>query len=240
MHYSISTNCMINEPLSKALEIISGHTEYAEIMCDGPHYIQNTEILESFNLKYSIHAPARGVNIASCLEPVRKAASDTICSTIHTASEIGADVIIHPGFFAWESEYQAAEKSLCSSLSEIKSASEETDTKYYIENMGNWGYFFMKTPKDIKLLNGAEICLDVGHANECGTLDEFLKLPFSHVHLHDNLGKKDNHMQIGLGNIDFAKVMKKVEENNIAHPVIETSDFNAALKSIEYLERLKT
>lgn len=239
MNYSISTNCLINEPLQKALEMISEHTEYAEIMCDGPHYIKSPEILESFNFKYSIHAPARGVNIASCLEPVRKAASETICSTIQMASELNADVIVHPGFFAWESEYETAKKSLQTSLAEIKSAAAESGTKYYIENMGNWGYFFLKSTDDIALLNGAEICLDVGHANECGALDKFLNVPFSHVHLHDNCGKKDNHMEIGLGNIDFAKVMKKVHENKIAHPVIEVGDFDGVLKSIDYLERMK-
>lgn len=235
--YSISTHCLHAEPLAAALDKLAPHTSCVEIMSDGPHLLTDTRLLESYSFSYSIHAPSRGVNIASVLEPIRRASMEVIADTFTLAAEINAPVVIHPGYFAWEYEYQLAEQHLRASLTQIRSDAIQHGVTYFIENMGNWGYFFLKEPKDLPLLNGALFCLDVGHANECGTLDQFLTTTFSHVHLHDNNGHHDSHESIGKGTIDFDAVMHRVRENHIARPVIEVESFKGALETLDLLTR---
>lgn len=239
MEYSISTHCLISKPLCDALDNLAPHTKYVEIMSDGLHLLSGCESLSSYDFKYSIHSPSRGVNIASVLEPIRSASVEVVKTMFPIASEFNAPVIIHPGYFAWEYEKDTAEASLKKSIGEIKKSAEDYGVRFFIENMGNWGYFFLKTPDDFHLLENSEFCLDVGHANEVGVLDDFLKVPFGHIHLHDNFGKKDSHFAVGEGNIDFAKVMGKIKENKVEHPVIEVETFEGALLSLERLKELE-
>ncbi|HJJ30492.1 MAG TPA: sugar phosphate isomerase/epimerase family protein [Methanocorpusculum sp.] len=236
MNYSISTHCMHSTPLDAVLDTFAPHTDHVEIMDDGPHFLADAELLLSYSYKYSIHAPSRGVNLASVLEPIRRAAVEVIHDTLSIAAEIGASVVIHPGYAAWEYDRDQAKKSLRASLAQIRSDAAEFGVTYFIENMGNWGYFYLQTPAEIELLDGALFCLDIGHANECGNLNEFLKVPFSHVHLHDNDGKHDSHSAVGDGTIDFERVMAKVKENKVTLPVIEVETLNGALKSLALLK----
>ncbi|MDR3101859.1 MAG: sugar phosphate isomerase/epimerase [Methanocalculaceae archaeon] len=235
--YSISTNCLPSEPLAAALDKLVPHTEHVEIMSDGQHLLTDTSLLESYNFHYSIHAPSRGVNLASVLEPIRRASVEVIADTFALAAEVDAPVVIHPGYFAWEYEYDLAKQHLYTSLTQICAESLQYGVTYFIENMGNWGYFFLKEPKDMPFLGSAPLCLDVGHANECDSLNQFLSFPFAHVHLHDNSGKYGIHASIGRGNIDFDAVMKRVRENNIQTPVIEVKSFDGALETLAILIR---
>ncbi|MDO5843978.1 MAG: sugar phosphate isomerase/epimerase family protein [Methanocorpusculum sp.] len=235
MDYSISTHCLISKPLKDALDELEKHTKFVEVMSDGLHLLSDAKLLSEYDFKYSIHAPSRGVNIASVLEPIRRATVDVVKAMFPIASEFNAPVVIHPGYFAWENEQETAKNALKKSLAEISASANDYGVRFFIENMGNWGYFFLKTKEDIPLLNGAEFCLDVGHANEVGVLDEFLKVKFSHIHLHDNNGKKDSHWAVGEGNISFAQVMKKIKENRVEHPVIEVESLEGALLSLERL-----
>jgi sugar phosphate isomerase/epimerase len=235
--YAISTLCLHTESLASAFDKLASHTEHVEIMSDGPHLLTDTELLESYNFKYSIHAPSRGVNIASVLEPIRRASVEVITNIFSLASEVDAPVVVHPGYFAWEYESDLAEQHLRTSLAQLRLESIQCGITYFVENMGNWGYFFLKEPKDFPLLGGALFCLDVGHANECGNLDAFLTAPFAHVHLHDNGGKYDSHEVIGKGNIDFDKVIMRVRENDIKAPVIEVGSFAGAIETLSILTK---
>ena len=42
----ISTYCLIEEPLSVALDRLSGLTGLIEVMDEGPHFVDNTELFE--------------------------------------------------------------------------------------------------------------------------------------------------------------------------------------------------
>jgi sugar phosphate isomerase/epimerase len=103
--------------------------------------------------------------------------------------------------------------------------------------MGNWDYFFLKSPDEIDHLGEFGLALDVGHANLNHCLDEFLCLPLCHVHLHDNNGIDDSHAPVGHGSIDFGPVLRAVEENN-ATPIIEVGTFEGVLESLDVLSRM--
>lgn len=235
--YGVSTHCLSDKSLETALLLLSDITSIVEIMDDGLHYLNSPEILESFTFTYYMHAPSRSVNIASHLEPIRKASVEVISHCISIASEVSArGVVVHPGYFSWLSEKDVGIFQLQKSLIELKKISEDCSTPFFIENMPKWDYFFLQTPDDLPLIADIPFALDVGHANINGCLDEFLKTDVSHFHIHDNDGLSDSHLAIGDGNIDFAQVYEKISEGK-GCPVIEAGTFDGVIRSIHALNR---
>jgi sugar phosphate isomerase/epimerase len=100
--FGVSTFCLHHEPLAGALHQLSKITRYVEVMDEGLHFLEDATPLSSFSLHYTIHAPSRGVNIASLLEPIRRASVEVTGQCFEVAADVGASVIIHPGYFAWE------------------------------------------------------------------------------------------------------------------------------------------
>ncbi|HOT03198.1 MAG TPA: sugar phosphate isomerase/epimerase family protein [Methanolinea sp.] len=235
--FGISSFCLHHHPLSSALDTLSSHTDLVEIMDDGPHFLESTELLESYSLRYAFHAPARSVNIASLHEPIRKASVEVVGQCFHLASEMGSTVVIHPGYFAWEEERDRALRQFMKSLEDLKHVAGEYGVTFYIENMANWNYFFLRTPDELGIINGIGLALDVGHAHLNHCLPGFLTAPISHVHLHDNDGKDDTHLEVGKGSIDFGPVMEAITRDR-AVPVVEVATLEGTLESIKALEKM--
>lgn len=239
MPVSFSTHCLSSMTLDEALAVLAKHTSNVEVMNDGRHYIEDAEPLLSHSFTYSIHAPARSVNIASVLEPIRRASTEIICDSIELAVAANAKtVVFHPGYYAFTEEYDKAVSSLKMSLEMINEYAEDAGVVCCVENMGNWGYFFLKDTGDVPLIRDTPFCLDIGHANECGTLEGFLDVPFSHIHVHDNDGKSDAHAALGEGNIDVQKVAEAIKRFGVECPVIECAALEASLASAKVLEGL--
>lgn len=60
------------------------------------------------------------------------------------------------------------------------------------------------------------LCLDIGHANinSKRPLDEWINImhPYlNHIHLHDNNGTRDQHLELGEGSIQLRNVIEKIE-----------------------------
>lgn len=234
--YGISTYALTTSPLTEALDRISELTGYAEIMDEGCHFLRSSEPLQSYSLRYTIHAPSRSVNIASTLEPIRKASVEVIEDCFAIAADVGADVVVHPGYFAWETEKERAKRQFYRSIGELSAMADEHSIKYYVENMA-WEYFLLRTPDELPLPDGVGFALDVGHAHIVDCLPEFLKKHIDHFHLHDNDGSTDTHLAVGAGTIDFAAVMKTVGASGL-DPVIEVGSIEGAIESLIVLDQI--
>jgi sugar phosphate isomerase/epimerase len=233
----VSTFCLHDRPLDEVLEVLSGITDTVEVMNEARHTLRSHEVLESFSYSYSIHAPARGINIASLHEAVRKACVDVLIESFRVAAEVSGTVVVHPGYFAWEVEREESLIAFKRSLSELSVAAGDLGVRYFVENMGNWEYFFIRFPEELPIIGDAGFALDVGHANLNGNLDAFLGLLIGHVHLHDNRGDTDTHLAVGEGTVPFRKVMEAVRKNR-AVPIIEVATYEGTLASITKLESL--
>ena len=236
--FGISTFCLHAEPLDTALEKISRVTDYIEVMDEGLHYLDSAEPLMCYSKKFSIHVPCRGTNIASLLEPIRRASVEVIGQCMTIAADVNAALVVHPGYFAWAEERNKAERQLQVSLDDLSRLGKEFSVPFFIENMGNWDYFLLKTHSELSLLGDIPLALDVGHAHQNHCLLEFLSFPAKHYHLHDNNSKEDSHVAVGEGTIDFGPVMKAVMKNKIT-PIIEVATFEGVQKSINALSRIK-
>lgn len=235
--FAISSYCLNDLPLDQALDRLSAVTGCVEVMDEGCHRLEDTDILETFDLRYMVHAPSRGVNLASLLEPIRRASVEVTVACIALSTEVGAPVVVHPGYFAWPRDRKRAEQQFRRSLSELFGAAEDLSAVFYIENMGDWEHFLLKTPDELPLIDGAGFALDVGHAHQNHVLPAFLEVPASHYHLHDNDGTTDAHAAVGEGTIDFSAVMAAVRRSGV-RPVIEVGTFDGVMRSIAALEAL--
>ncbi len=235
--FGISTFCLHNKPLRTALDCLSEHTNYIEVMDEGLHSLKDAELLKSYSCTYSIHAPSRGTNLASLLEPIRRASVEVMAQCFSIAAEVTADVVVHPGYFAWEEERKEAETRFVRSREELCRIAAELSIEFSFENMGNWPYFLLKTPDELPLIGTCRFALDVGHAHQNHCLPAFLEATAAHYHLHDNKATEDTHDPVGSGTIDFTEVMKAVKTNGV-NPVIEVATLEGALASVRALQNL--
>jgi sugar phosphate isomerase/epimerase len=228
----ISTCCLMGEPLAAALDRLAPLTDLIEIMDEGPHLITDPDLLSCYSQKFVLHAPFHGINIACLFEPVRTASVQVTMDCFATAAAIGAvGVVVHPGYFAWEQEQKGADRQFRKSLKDLRQAAREHSVTFWFENMGNMNFFNLRTPESLALIGKTGLALDTGHAHLNGCLDEFLKTPFRHMHIHDNRGRADTHSAIGDGTIDFVPVKKALERTG-ATAVLEMKDFSSVEKSL--------
>jgi sugar phosphate isomerase/epimerase len=235
----ISTCCLMGESLPAALDRLSPLTDLIEVMDEGPHLITDTGLFGSYTQDLVLHAPFHGVNIASLLEPVRKASVRVTTDCFKRAAAAGArGVVVHPGYYAWESEKNGADRQFRKSLRELNHAARGYSVTFWFENMGAMNFFNLRTPEHLALIGDTGLALDIGHAHLNGCLSEFLKTPFRHMHIHDNKGKADTHSAIGEGSIDFGPVFEALERTG-ATAVLEMKDFAAVEKSLRVLDEME-
>ncbi len=234
MKIGISTWAYQDLPLAEALERISHLSDYAEILCEARHSLldpSNLEVLESFSLGYTVHGLVTDVNIASVHPELRSASIEIHRKAIEASANAGARLyIVHPGYTSWSFYRPAAMRALDKSLAELSLMEDEFGIHLGVENMpkSDW-LFFDHLGLDLK---GLSFVLDVGHANTCGTLREFLEHPdLIHVHLHDNSGCSDDHLPLGKGNIDFVPILEMIEKRGIT-AVLENKSEQGVLASL--------
>jgi sugar phosphate isomerase/epimerase len=233
----VSTYCLMEMPLAAALDTLAPLTDLIEVMDEGNHFITDTSLFGSYTQKFTLHAPFHGMNIASVFEPVRKASVQVMAECFDVAAAIGAPVVMHPGYFAWEQEREQADRQFGKSLQELNEAAAEHPVEFWFENMGDMNYFNLRTPADLCLIGETGLTLDTGHANLNHCLPAFLKTPFRHMHIHDNEGRADTHSPVGSGTIDFRPVMAALRQGR-ATAVIEVRSFAGVKSSLQVLDAL--
>jgi len=235
MKARISTGAYQELPLSAALERVSRISNSAEVLSEGRHSIliqENVETLNSFKLNYTVHGAVSGTNIASLDPSVRSASIALHKREIALSAKIGAGLyVVHPGYLSWGFRAFRATKSLEKSLEELKAAETEYGVRVALENLPKCLWPFFSSPGlDLK---GLGIALDVGHANTCDSLNAFLMCPeIIHVHLHDNKGRRDDHLAIGQGSVDFGPVLEMISAKKIT-AVLEHNSEAAVIESMK-------
>jgi len=214
----------LGESFQKMTEhLTKAETAYIEIVDDGFHTLdkQRVSILknigESYGLKYSVHAPFADINIASPSKPLLKAMLKRLKESISYASTLNAYVwVFHSGLETGVSMFYPDmdwRQNLKTTRLLLKIAG-DYGVKIAIENVPEPYPFLMKSVKDFtkfyeEINEDIGLVFDVGHANLNGQIERFLTVfedKIVHIHAHDNDGKDDQHLGIGLGNIDWKNV----------------------------------
>ena len=246
MKIGASTLAGLKDKLEDSLEFIEGMgLEYAELLHQFPNETINTELLESYNLKYSIHAPFMDINIASLQEKSRINSVEQVKSSFDLANKIDAEaVVVHPGLITFlgrnfeDTVYEIADNS----IKEIGDYAKDLGVLATFENMPAFEsmiYQNMEKLNSLLVENELYMTLDIGHAHHVGySPDEMIFDCIKHVHAHDNLGDDDSHLSLGEGNIDLKRIISSLEAKNYdGIYIIEVNDKDSIKKSYEYLKK---
>jgi sugar phosphate isomerase/epimerase len=212
----------LGEPFEKMVERIpKAETAYIEIVDDGYHTLDKRrvsmlkEVGESYGLKYSVHAPFGGINIALQSKPLLNATMRRLKTSMANAGELGCKTwVFHSGMRSgismfypgldWTTNLESVRVLLKFARDlGLEPVVENVMDVFLLVKVDEFKRFYEEIDEDIHLV------LDTGHANIYGQVQDFFnEFPdkIVHVHAHDNHGKIDQHLGIGYGNIDWEKV----------------------------------
>ena len=226
-------NFPIKPILEEIEEIAALGFDYLELAMDPPnaHFSTIRECREqiqgalySHGMQLVCHLPTF-VSIADLTESIRNASLDEMFNSLEMAAELKArKVVLHPGHIGGLGVFvmDMALSYGIQSLEAIIAKSDQLGLCVCLENMFPRFQSFFEPPHFKDILDrfpDLKLTLDTGHANignpDANRIFDFIR-EFSrrigHVHLSDNLGQRDDHLQIGEGTIDFNKVAKALNE----------------------------
>jgi sugar phosphate isomerase/epimerase len=221
-----------------------------EVCADGNYHFSRSdsynsviETLASTSLKVTVHAPYGDLNPAAINEPIWKETVHQISECIRKAAPITNRVTIHPGYLSctgklvpdkiWQLQKEA--------LREFGKVALEYGVTACIENMPNIPDFLCQYPEEIlgliEDIEGIGFTIDFGHAHTLGKVDAFRKYlgQASHVHIHDNHGKSDEHLPIGAGTINWKRLSADLLDHYSGVVVVEGRSIEEAKKSYEQI-----
>ena len=236
--------------------------DYLELTMDPPraHYTtlqeQMQEIvdaLHSHGMSVICHLPTF-VSTADLTDSIRQASVQEIFHSLEVAAKLGAQkVVLHPGHIGGLGSFvmETALAHANHSLEAIIKRSQALGLCVCLENMFPRCRAFVEPDDFVDIMErfpDLKLTLDTGHAN-IGSKNGRRILKFiekfgsriGHLHISDNFGQRDDHIPLGNGAIDFAKIVgaiKRCGYNDTATLEIFTPDRQALKQSRERFEAL--
>ncbi|MGA7076110.1 MAG: sugar phosphate isomerase/epimerase family protein [Halobacteriota archaeon] len=218
-----------------------------EVIAEGPQKLDKDLISlieyaeSSCGLEISVHTPFSDLNIASRNTPIWRETLRQIKATIEGLANHARVFVIHPGYVSPLAAF-CPEKALYrnkQALVELAQCAREYDVTATVENMVNVDFLLGRFPDEIEDMrpDGLGFTFDVGHANTADAIDSFLGMQIDHIHLHDNNGQTDEHLALGLGNIDWERVMRALRRYKGIF-VLESRTLDEGAQSLTYLRRI--
>ncbi|MCZ7355931.1 MAG: sugar phosphate isomerase/epimerase [Candidatus Methanoperedens sp.] len=253
MKLSFSSLALVNDPFDWAYDLEElGFTGW-EVVSEGKQQLNDEtlskirNIVETTDLVLTLHLPFSDLNLASLNHPIWKETTRQMCKCLERASDFIELAVVHPGHLsplgmqlpemAWRQNIEGL-RSVCDFAGDY-------GISIGVENMVNMQHIFGKQPGEILGMieslerENAGLTLDMGHAHTNGMVSEFLKDlgRVIHVHLHDNKGRRDDHLELGKGNIKWDEVMGKFDGYK-GRFVIEARTVEEGTASLKYLHNL--
>ena len=164
------------------------------------------------------------LSTADLTESLRRASVTEMLLSLNAAAELGAEkVVLHPSMAAGMGAFVVAtvKEYAFDFLAEMVAGAEQLGLSICLENMfprnllgvepDDFAEIFQTFP-DLRLT------LDTGHANiadpagrRIQQLVERFGKQLGHLHFSDNKGKRDDHLAIGEGNINFSELVRNLK-----------------------------
>ncbi|MHB9035636.1 MAG: sugar phosphate isomerase/epimerase family protein [Armatimonadota bacterium] len=159
--------------------------------------------------------------IASPFPELREAAIRELERCMRVFGDLGADRMnVHPQTTVPLHEEGWVIAQNIDALARLVDMGKELHIKVMLENMPRFSRVAQIKPI-LEAIPEAELLLDVGHANldTAHNFSEELLAHFGerlgHVHIHDNRGGKDDmHLPLGVGNINWLKIVRALKNAN--------------------------
>lgn len=203
--------------------------------------------LKENNLKCTVHAPFSDLPLGASEKNVRNAIVSRIKKSLNFSKNFNASsVVIHTGYEEFSHDWLGDKwtDNLTESLRQITDYAIKLGLNINIENV------FEHNPglhqKIFENINKENLgfCLDMGHTKVFSKTElpiwlEELKKKLRQLHLHDNMGKKDDHLPVGKGILNFNELFKFLYEEKIT-PIItlETRGSQEVFIALEAIAKL--
>ncbi len=248
MKIGISSPAFALKPFLPTLERVVKNFELWEIVADLKQLLPDIaaefkQYTSSYDIEFSAHAPFNDLNLAALNPNLRALAIKYIKETIKIADELGISLIsFHPGHLSPSGVYSIDKvyEANLKSIREIADYTSEYNIKLALENMPLKHWTLGNTAAEIlEMIHDTQIgiCFDVGHAfiqNEItGFLDNIDKI--YNVHMHDNNGRRDEHLILGKGSIDIQNIINTLKDGYTGNIIIESNNLEEGILSKNYL-----
>jgi len=230
MEFGISTMPLEDYQLDKKLAFLKeAGIRLIEVKPKIGHFdFQDARYLDEMKKKFkrndlnviSMHMPTNGVDISLIEEYDRVWSIREVEKTALALLRLGGNIlVVHPGSRIKDSKMKKKqrEKSI-KSLEEILIFCEQWGIKIALENTlpGKTGDNILEILDFVKFFNSKHlgICLDTGHCHINANINQYLDVTeclseiqayLCHLHIHDNIGVKDEHFLPYEGTIDWKK-----------------------------------
>lgn len=250
---SFSSSALVDRPFDWAYQLEDlGYTGW-EIVNEGKQRLTEEtlpdaqNIAETTGLVITIHLPYSDLNLASMNRPIWEETVRQMKKCMNLASKFCRLGVVHPGHLSplgSQMPDKAWEQNILG-LQEICDHAAELDMVVAVENMVNIEALFGRTPEElvgiIENVNRENLgfVFDVGHANTNGNVNQFLELKdlVIHAHLHDNMGRRDDHLPVGTGTVDWQIVIDRLN-GYCGRFVTESRSLDEGKQSLENLRKM--
>lgn len=206
------------------------------------------ETLSTYDCGVVVHLPF-AVDPGSPFEPVRAGAVEELTLGMDLAGDLGADrVVFHPSSDAWSKGWDttATRAFVHDSLDELLPAANDRGLEPCLENIVSSYYDATTFDELLSRYPDAQMTFDTSHALLAGQSEaemaDFLREHsdrVAHLHLVDTRGDSDEHLPVGMGVIDFERVLEPLVEcgwEGTATLEIGTEDYATIALGKENLE----
>lgn len=213
-------------------------------------------------INYTVHLQYFSGSLNDFNKNIRNETIDEIKREIDKAVDIGAKIAtIHPALEPYGLKISDREELEIDSYKKIAQYAAKKNLKIGLENEAQTCFWFpdrackfnniVDVVRKVNLRNFG-LTVDIGHANVTGedyiTIIENYINEIFHIHIHDNLGKpeenirnfnrSDPHLPIGVGNINWGRVVNKLREKNYKGYLEFECDIDGMQESIDYINSL--
>jgi len=203
-----------------------------------------SRMLKYNNIACTVHAPYMDLSPAGFDKTIKSISKDKIKKSVEMANILGAkQIVCHPGYDKWRFDHneQLWLDSSIETWSEILKEAGD-DLAVALENI------FEETPSTFISLfeyfknNNLYFCFDSGHFNlfSIKPLRDWLMPLQEHIiemHLHDNHGKRDEHLPIGKGIFPFHELKSFLKQTK--RDIIFTAEINNETYVTESIKNAK-
>jgi sugar phosphate isomerase/epimerase len=248
MRIGLSTLLFPRSGLEEAVRTCVGlGADWVEVIWDLPHVgpgVTRPDIgrmrrtLEDGGVGVSVHGSFWDLNPSSLYAELRRFTLRRLADGISACAGLGGEIfVVHVGKcpvpeveWMWERAGEMYERT----LAEVARLARRAGVRMAVENAGSaYGPYatLEELPGLVERIENAGICLDIGHAHlvakRFGRTDSWIGKQVRkigenivHVHVHDNLGMRDDHLVPGDGEIDFRPVVRTLRSVGYSGAVV--------------------
>ncbi|MDG6985338.1 MAG: sugar phosphate isomerase/epimerase [Nitrososphaerota archaeon] len=229
MKLGLSTWSLLGIDVYSAVRVIGdAGIEYVELWGELPHAYPQwvderrlRDVLSSYGMALTMHAPFTDLNPAAPDQGVRAAVQKALTGFVDFSASLGASIVTaHPGSVHNEQLVAGSAKSSLETISKMVKAADGRLT-INIENQARSSSPYhhplgSSSASMLSLLAGAEgtgCTLDTGHAHASGIepagMQSELGDRVAEIHLSDNGGSSDDHLIPGEGSAPLRRVLER-------------------------------